>query len=96
MNEIDVLVTPKPASRTTWMGGQGGERNEASCRLSTDRIEIRRKPVLILTCQLPEFKRWKMFPFFIVQVVEIDIQRNNVFTLETGKQDKKHIRQIEA
>ena len=54
-----------------------------------NRVAIRRKVVLILTCQLPEFNRWNFFPFFIVQVVEIDVQRNDVFTLKTGKQGNK-------
>ena len=75
-NGTDVLVKPDPASSTTWMPGldQGGEQREASLRLSTNRSTIRRKLVSILTCQLPEFKRWNLFPFFIVQVVEIDVQ----------------------
>ena len=58
-----------------------------------NRVAIRLKVVLILTCQLPEFKRWNLFPFFIVQVVEIDVQRNDVSLWETGKQGNRETRQ---
>ena len=58
-----------------------------------NRVAIRRKVVLILTCQLPEFNRWNFFPFFIVQVVEIDVQRNYVFTL--GNKKTRNKRQLQ-
>ena len=64
------------------MSSDGKEFGSFQLGLTVLQLDLK---LLILTSQLPEFECWDLFPFFIVHVVEINIQRNNVFTLGNKK-----------
>lgn len=44
-------------------------------------MSIKLNTTVTLTRQVPELEHRKLFQVFIVQVVEIDVQRNNIFAV---------------